>query len=182
MYIIIFLICFADAWISTVIMGRQSKAFFTMGTVRKPFSIFDLEFPASPVSAANLLLGIGLLGEEAALKVKRALRGQLYVDFLFMPGVYVGILILCRGAALKTGHWPGTFFCALAYLQLLAWLLDITENLILLSLIKRPRPFSQGQFKAYGFMELFKWGLPLIGFACASSTLLYFWITGSYFV
>lgn len=175
-----FLICFADLLITSAIMSAKSRSFFTMGTTKKAFSMFDLEFPSSTFSTEHLLLNIDKLGPEAAAKAKRALRGQLYVDFLFMPGTYLGILFLCHKASLKAGCVGSIIFLVLGALQLLCWLCDIVENCILFSFIKRPRPYNDAGFKAWTIMEAIKWGGSLIGFFSASSALTYFWITGNY--
>jgi len=174
-----FLVCFADMLITSAIMSALARSFFTMGTSKESFSMFDLELPSSTLSTRQLLLGIDKLGDES-IKIRKALRGQLYVDLLFMPGTYLGILFLCHKAAEKSGCVGGIVFWALAFLQLVCWICDITENCVLLSLIKRPRSYSSFGFFAWNIMESIKWGGSLIGFFSSGFGLIYFWTTGNF--
>jgi len=174
-----FLVCFGVMLITSAVMSALARSFFTMGTSKKGFSMFDLELPSSAISTQHLLSGIDQLGGEA-VKVKKALRGQLYVDFLFMPATYLGILFLCHKVAEKAGPIGGPVFYALACLQLICWLCDIIENCVLLSFIKRPRPYSNFGFFAWNIMESTKWGGSLVGFFSVGFALIYFWTTGHF--
>ena len=69
----------------------------------------------------------------------------------------------------------------LAFLQLLAWLCDIVENIYLLNKIKPTVVASTlVVHKAYLSMECVKWGIALISTISAVAAICYFWLTGSY--
>jgi hypothetical protein len=98
-----------------------------------------------------------------------------------MPGAYGSIFILCMNLSWKMPASGAYFFSILAWLQGIAWLCDIIENIYLLGKIHRnPIPSSHSIFKAYQYLEVLKWGCALLGAVCGLSSLLYFWLAGSY--
>lgn len=173
--------CLVLAALTSVVMKRQSQHFFTLSHgVRRPFSIIDLELPASALELTGLLRGINEQTEPDRLVVRRALRGQLWVDFLFMPGIYGAIFLLCLKAAQLMAWAPGrTLFALLAWAQLLAWGFDIVENLTLFHQLAHPtRTLGPAGFATYFTLVSAKWLLALAGGICALSILFYFWVAG----
>ncbi|GAA3969676.1 hypothetical protein [Mucilaginibacter dorajii] len=175
-----FLICLAVLLSATIVMTIQSRNFVTMGQVKKEFSIFDLEFPMSGKALFHLITGIDKLPSAEGARSKNALKGQLYVDFIYMPGVYLAIFLLCMKTATKIHGAGGYVFAVLAWLQLVAWLGDIIENVFLLLKISNPQEPSVTIFKAYQVLEFIKWGSATKGFICSCFALLFFFITGKY--
>jgi hypothetical protein len=74
------------------------------------------------------------------------------------------------------------FFIVMAWLQALAWVCDIIENIYLLRKVKSPvlTEKSARVHKAYLYMEAVKWGLSLVGAICCISAICYFWLAGQY--
>lgn len=169
--------------LTAFIMGLQGRQFYTMGVVMRTFSILDLEFPSSPKDIPSLVKGIYALPAPQRQRTLTALRGQLWLDFLFMPAAYGSIFLLCMEVAGKMNETGQVFFTWLAWLQIVPWLCDIVENIYLL---RKTRPeiecSTTAVHKAYQVMEAFKWGILLIGLVCALSSLLFFWLTGDYMV
>jgi hypothetical protein len=174
------LICFVVILITNIIMSSQSRHFYTQAITKKPFSIFDLEFPLSKQALVNLIIGINELPGNQPVIVKKALRAQLYTDFLFMPGIYLFIFLICMKLAIKIENYSGYIFAILAFLQLLAWVLDIVENIFLLGKINNPVEPSVLIFKAYQLLEITKWGSACLGAFCGIFGSLYFFIAGDY--
>ncbi len=100
------------------------------------FSIMALELPADSASLTDMITNISPNTREAILK-------QLNVDYIFMAGCYLGILVLCLIAIRhitainslqkdlqksQSGAVWKKLLMALALLQLLAWGLDVWEN------------------------------------------------------
>ena len=166
----------------TVIMNRQSAHFYTKDVVLRKFSIMDLQIPSTPAELVNLIKGLYQLPPADSAITVKALRGQLYIDFIFMPFAYGAIAILCVQLSMKMSTPFGkNIFIIFAYLQLIAWLCDIIENIYLLQKIKPGvEPSSPALHKAYLVMECFKWGIALIGLNCAIAATFYFWLTGKY--
>ena len=169
--------------LAAAIMGQLSKRFYTNdGTVRS-FSVLDLEFAASSTEITSLIKGIYLLPDvvkgRAAVK---ALKRQLYVDFIFMPAAYGSVFLACHkvGTMLAT-HWGQAVFAVLAWLQVLPWLCDVLENCYLLGkIVPEPSVTPPKYFKLYQFNELIKWGLSLTGAVCSIAALFYFWLAGHF--
>ena len=88
-----FCIAFSVMLTTVFIMNLQSRKFYTQDIVLRKFSIIDLEFPASAQELVNIIKGIYALPGGQSQRTLRSLRGQLYVDFLFMPAAYIGIFI-----------------------------------------------------------------------------------------
>lgn len=178
----LFCILFGGMLLLTFIMRLQSVHFYTRDVVVRKFSIMELELPSTPKELANLVKGLYRLPEEQSMQAVRALKSQLYTDFLFMPFAYGTVLLFCLHAARKMNTSIGTgLFIILAFLQLLAWLLDIIENIYLLGKIKPAAEESvPAVHKAYLIMECCKWGIALGSTICAVAAFFYFWLIGNY--
>ncbi|KIO77626.1 hypothetical protein TH53_08240 [Pedobacter lusitanus] len=159
--------------ITSAIMIRQSRNFFYLDGTKKRFSILNLEFPSSRSSISILIRQIKKLPVIESKMVFSALRGHLYTDFFFMPGVYVGVLLLCLTASCESSGYISDLFKALAWLQPLAWFCDIIENIYLLGQLKKPIPASARFFIFYRLLEITKWGLSFTGFLLAILQLIY---------
>lgn len=177
-----FCITFGVMQLATLVMSAQGRRFYTNdGTIRK-FSILDLEFAAKGREIVNLIKGIYALPGNTARKVIAALKGQLYIDFLFMVGAYGSIFLLCMETSTKLTTPAGkSIFQVLAWGQFLAWLCDILENCYLLSKIgPSPKEPSAATFRAYSINEWVKWGVSCTGGVCSLFLMLYFWLVGKY--
>ncbi len=178
-----FCITFGVMQLATVIMSQQSKYFYTNdGTVRS-FSILDLELAANAVEIVNLIKGIFLLPKPFIAKtVTKALKGQLYVDFIFMPAAYGSIFLVCMKTSTKLITNGGqNIFAVLAWLQALAWLCDILENCYLLGkVVPNPSQTPPAAYKVYQLNEILKWGISLTGAVCGIAAMLYFWVVGNF--
>ena len=181
-YRTLFCIAFGLMLLFTFIMKLQSNNFYTWDVVIKKFSIMDLEIPATPTELVNLIKGVYLLPEPGSKKTLGALKGQLFIDFLFMPFAYGSIYLLCMLVSAKMQSPFGiTVFNIMAWLQPVAWLCDIIENIYLLQKI-RPDPVlsTPSLHKAYLYMEALKWGIALIAAVSAFGAICYFWLSGHY--
>ncbi|MEX6688249.1 hypothetical protein QTN47_12120 [Danxiaibacter flavus] len=178
----LFCIFFGIMLLISFLMALQGRHFYTKDVVIRKFSIMDLEIPATPLELKNVLAGLYDLPPEQSRKSIGALKGQLYLDFLYMPFAYGCIYIACALISGKMEHDAGkAVFTALAFLQFLPWLFDIIENIYLLSKIKPDvKASSNPVHKAYLAMEAAKWGIALTGAICAIAALCYFWLSGSY--
>lgn len=155
--------------------------FYTKDVVLRKFSIMDIEFASSPQEMLNIIKGMYALSPEQSKKAVGALRSQLYVDFLFMPATYVGIYVLCMEVSAKMHYAGKDIFLVLAWLQAIAWLCDIIENIYLLNKIKRnPVLSTPSVHRLYLCLEALKWGMALVGFVCAFAAVFYFWTSGNY--
>ncbi len=175
--------CFTLLLVTNFIMSRQSQSFYTYDVMRKSFSIFDLEFPSSVTELTNLLSGITKLKNDEGAKVTRMLRGNLMVDFFFMPAIYGFIFLLCMLVSFKMVSIGQVFFAGLAWLQLLAWMFDIIENIYLLgklNKINQPLVLNASNFKKYRKMVLAKWIIASFALVCAIAALLQYWILGNF--
>ena len=178
---IYFCVAFGATLLISLLMSLQSANFYTLYVVIRKFSIIDLEFPVSALELATYIKGIFALPAEFSAKTLRALKGQLYLDFLFMPAAYGSIFILCMKVSMKLtsfGHWV---FAVLAWLQLIAWVCDIIENIYLLNKI-HPEPVvsNTAVHKAYEMLEKCKWGIALTATICSIAAIFYFWLVGLY--
>ena len=164
-----------------LIMGFQSANFYTLHVVVRKFSIIDLQFPASSLEMVNIVKGVFLLPVELSKKSLHALKEQLYLDFLFMPALYGSIFLLCMKVSLKMTSFGHQFFAILAWLQCIAWLCDIIENIYLLNKIRPLPPQSKPVVHvSYLVIELCKWGIGLTATVCSIAAMSYFWIVGQY--
>ena len=178
---IYFCIVFGAMLLISFIMKIQSANFYTMHVVLRKFNIIDLEFPASAQELVTFIKGIFLLPPELSKKSLHALRAQLYLDFLFMPALYGSIFLLCMKVSLKMSSFGHRLFAILAWLQCIAWLCDIIENIYLLNKI-RPQPVvsKPAVHRAYLALETGKWGIALTGIVCSIAAMFYFWLVGRY--
>ncbi len=168
--------------ITTIIMARQGKQFYTLDVIERRFSILDLEFAATAIEIVHIIKGIYALPQPQSSKTLKALKGQLLVDFLFMPGIYGTIFFGCMHVASKmTTNWGQAVFVTLAWLQLISWLCDIIENIYLWNKISPNITASSNAIHtAYQRMELIKWGFSLTGGVCSIAALLFYWVSGKY--
>ena len=176
-----FCIVFAIALLISFIMSIQGKNFYMMHLVIRKFSIIDFEFPASALELASVIKDIFSLPETLAKKSLKALKSQLYLDFLFMPALYGSIFILSMKVSGKMIYFGHSLFAVLAWLQFIAWICDVIENIYLLNKIN-PEPVVSTPVvhKAYEVLEIIKWGIPLITAVCCIAAIFYYWLAGSY--
>ena len=176
-----FCISFAVMLSVALIMKIQSRNFYTNDVVIRKFTMMDLELPASAREIVNLIKGIYLLPSKGIQKTLRSLKGQLYADFIFMPAAYGSIFLLCMQVSLKTSSTAHWILAIIAWLQVMAWLCDIIENIYLLNKI-RPDVVVSGNaiHNAYTILEFIKWSIILTGVICSVFALLYFWLAGDY--
>lgn len=128
------------------------------------FTMAGLEISYSKEKVAAIMSGVDS-------HTKSVLGYQLYFDFAFMAGVYPGIAALCMIAREKLVS-PGfrKFFFMLAFMQSLAWVADINENLYLLRWLKQP--VIGDNFSLYHFIVYAKWIMALAGFFISVFVLL----------
>jgi hypothetical protein len=179
---LLFTLLFGALLIVTLIMMKQSNSFYTKDVIVRRFSIMELETPASPKELYNLIKGLYDLPPEESRRSIKALRGQLIIDFLFMPLAYGCIFLLCWRIAHKMDLNIGYYvFLAFAFLQIIPWICDIVENIYLLGKISPAvEETSPKKHKAYLWLEVFKWGIALLALVCSISIICYFWLTGNY--
>ena len=164
-----------------LLMSLQSNNFFTKHVVVRKFSILDLEFPPSAAEMVNFIKDIFSLPAAQAKKTSIALRNQLLLDFLFMPAFYGSIFILSMKVSMKMVFFGHKFFAVLAWIQFIAWLCDIIENIYLLNKIRsEPSVPNNAVFKSYEALEALKWGIPLLASVCSIAAISYFWLVGLY--
>lgn len=78
-----FVILVGIALFAFIAMSILARKFRTHYGVTRKFSIMDLEFPSSKRDYQKIINGIYRLPDS--VKILSALRGNLLVDFLFMP-------------------------------------------------------------------------------------------------
>jgi hypothetical protein len=179
----LFCIAFGGMLVCSLVMGWQSLRFYTWDVVVRRFSIMDLEFPATAKELVTLIKGLYRLPKkEQSQQSVRALKGQLYVDFLFMPFAYGTVFLLCMQVANKMELPAGRgVYVVLAWLQGVSWLCDIIENAYLLQKIKpEPVESTTAVHKAYVRLEMIKWGIVLTGVISSIACICYFWLSGAY--
>ncbi len=177
----LFCIVFGIMDLTGFIMNLQGKHFYTLHVFVRKFSIIDMQFPATALELATYIRGIFLLPKELSSKSLRALKGQLYVDFLFMPFAYGTIFLLSILLSHKM-NYPGNYiFTLLAWLQIVPLLCDMAENIYLLEKIRPDvtpsRPFIH---KIYQLIVKIKWSIAVIAAVFCISALCYFWLTGNF--
>jgi hypothetical protein len=179
---LLFTVAFTLLLVITFIMQRQSDHFYTLDVIVRKFSIMELEVPATSRELYNIIYGLFQLPPDASKKSLRALRGQLWLDFLFMPLAYGCIFLLCWRVAYKMQLPVGKYiFLAFAVVQLIPWICDIIENGFLLSQLRRDvKEISKELHHSYLFMEALKWGLAITATVCGMGAVMYFWCTGAY--
>jgi len=176
-----FCIAFGVMLIIALVMKFQRKYFYTNDVVIRKFAMIDLELPSSSREVVNIINGIFLLPPDQSQKTLRALKGQLYIDFIFMPPTYGAIFLLCMDVSWKMSSIGHGLFSTLAWLQVVAWLCDIIENIYLLNKI-RPGVVAStdAAHKAYMLVEIIKWAIVLVSVVCSLFALSYFWLVGRY--
>lgn len=191
-----FSITFCVMLLAAFIMRWQSQYFYTNNQVVMKFNILDLQFAASAKKLVTIINGIYDLPAPdkksfvpESQKVVKALRRHLLVGFfLFMPAAYGSIFLMCMKMAHKmyfsdrVGFYYFSYvFFLMAWLQIVAFLLNAVENIYLLRKIKpKSTASSRKAHRAFRNSEAYKWGIALIGAACAVSAALYFWLSGLY--
>jgi len=181
---LLFTIAFTLLLVVSFIMQLQSRHFYTQDVIVKKFSIMELEVPATAKELYNIITGLFQLPPDVSARSLRALRRQLWLDFLFMPLAYGCIFLLCWRVAHKMHLFAGYLvFMALAIGQIIPWICDIIENCFLLSQLKPDvKAMSEGKHRWYLRMEALKWGLALMATVCGIGAVAYFWCTGEYTV
>lgn len=180
--------------LSSWLMARQGRYFFTKDPLKRKFTILEMEFPAKSYELERLINGIYALPDEAA-KTIRALRKQLLLDYLlFIPAAYGTIFVLCMYVAHNTATGFGAcIFAGLAWAQAIPFLLDYVENTYFWILsgsrnipIPRPNPLKPEpvptSFRMMRALEALKWGIALVGAVCCLSAVAYFWLSGKIIV
>ena len=138
-----------------------------------PFTILDLQFPSSESELCQLI-------RDLPKDARKALHAHLWVDYLFMIGLYPAIALLCLVLGDKTGAGQ-YFFWLIAALQLFAWLFDVLENAYLLKKLRKPVVKASGlSFKTYTFYVYAKFILAFLGVAVTLPVIFYFWMSGSF--
>lgn len=178
---VIFCIIFGMVLLTSFIMNLLSKNLYTLHVFVRKFSILDLQFPATALELATYIRGIFLLPKELSSKSLRALKAQLYVDFLFMPFAYGTIFLLCILLSHKMNYVGNYIFTVLAWLQIIPLLCDMTENMYLLRKIRPDvTPSTPRIHKMYQLIVKIKWTIATIGVIFCVSALCYFWLTGNF--
>lgn len=178
----LFCLAFGGMLLATFIMGRLSNRFYTMDPLKKRVSMLSLEFPAKETEVSNTLKGIFLLEEVDKRASLSSFRWQIILDFLlFMPCAYGSIFILCSTVATTLRPTGADIFMILAYAQILCFVLDAIENIYLWSNLKPDaKAASKATFKLMQLLEVFKWGLALIGGVGGLSVIFFYWLSGNY--
>jgi hypothetical protein len=169
--------------IASFFKSRFARQFYYLrGTAITRFSIMDLELPGSPASIHSIIAGIDRLPAERPAKIRRALRNNLLLDFIFMIGCYPAIFLLCMHCAahMRPGGPGQLIFQGLAWLQALAWLADIFENIYLLRQLHRPSISTRWLYNGYRFVVQLKWAVIGVAVICALSDMAYSWLAGQY--
>jgi hypothetical protein len=178
---ILFCVIFGAMMLTAFIMSLLSKNLYTLHVFVRKFSILDLQFPASALELATYIRGIFLLPKELSSKSLRALKGQLYVDFLFMPFAYGTIFLLCILLSHKMDYLGNYIFTILAWLQIIPLLCDMAENIYLLRKIRPDvTPSKPLIHKIYQLIVKIKWSIAIITVVFCISALCYFWLTGNF--
>ena len=178
---ILFCVIFGAMMLTTFIMNLLGKNLYTLHVFVRKFSILDLQFPASALELATYIRGIFLLPKSLSSKSLRALKGQLYVDFLFMPFAYGSIFLLCILLSHKMNYVGNYIFTILAWLQIIPFLCDIAENIYLLKKIHPDVKASKSSVhKIYQLIVKTKWSIAIIAIVFCISALCYFWLTGNF--
>ena len=166
--------------VTSLWMAKVAKHFVLPSS--KHFSIFDLELPPSEKSFTILLQDIGKDAEA-----RKSLKQHLLIDFLFMPAAYLGIALLCFKTSLKMASIGKWLFLILAAAQLIAWLLDVIENIYLWRKVSKPPvglPETNTEktkaYTSFQFIVKTKFTIAFTGTVCSVFGLLYYWIIGDY--
>lgn len=176
-----FCIAVGIALLVNLLMSFVNKKFFLMHVVIRKFSILDLEFPASAQELATIVKDIFKLPGDLLKKTLKALKTHLYLDFIFMPALYISIFIFSMNVAMKMIYFGHKLFGILAWLQLVSWACDIVENIYLLNKLRPDAVVSKPAIeKGFAILEIVKWGIPLITLVCSFAAIFYYWLVGNY--
>src|SRR6478735_2193254 len=91
----LFSVFFGLLLLVSFIMMLQSRNFYTFHVTKRRFSIMELEIPATYAELVKIIKGLFKLPEYESKKSVGALKGQLLIDFLFMPLAYGSIFLIC---------------------------------------------------------------------------------------
>lgn len=176
-----FCIVFGAMLIVAFIMNLQSKYFYTLHVFVRKFSIIDLQSPVSALELATYIKGIFMLPSELSQKSLRALKGNLYLNFLFMPLAYGSIFLLCMQISAKLTSIGHGLFAVLAWAQIIAWICGVAENIYLLRKMRPDLEVSKPSVhKRYQLIQICKWTIALIAIVFCISFIFYFWLAGRY--
>jgi hypothetical protein len=175
-------ISFGAMLLVSLIMNLQKNHFFTLHVFVRKFGLLDLQSPATPLELAVYINGIFALPKKLRDSSLRALKGNLFLDFLLMPLAYVSIFLLCMQISMKLTSAGHILFAILAWAQIIPWACDIIENIYLLKKI-HPDAKPSKSFVHFCFQinEVLKWTFSLGAVVLCISTLAYFWLSGRYF-
>ena len=178
----IFCTAFGITLLVLMFMNVQQFHFYTQDVVLRKFSIMEIKMPATPLELANLINGIYGLPAAKFNIALNAIKRRLYVDFIFMLFAYGSTAIICWHLAAKMNdNYGGDIFMIFGFLQVLAWLCGVIENIYLLNKIKpNAIPSITKIHQFFLVLEILKWGIVFISIVCALAALLYFWLTGHY--
>ena len=176
---LIFFSAFSLMLMTAAIMKVLEQKFMTHHVTDRSFDILDLQFPVNAEEMRMIINGIFRLSPATSSQSVRAVKGQLFVDFIFMPAAYGSIFILCWVAASCLPPGWESFFKSIGLVQALAWICDISENIFLLGHIK---PYKEeeviNRYKLYQFFVYTKWLTAIIGIVCAISIYTYLLFSG----
>src|SRR5207253_2909234 len=91
----IFFILFTSMLVIAAVMQALEKSFITHFVTDRPFTIIDIEFPVDANELAKIISGLYRLPQEISTRSTRALKTQLWIDFIYMPALYGSIFLLC---------------------------------------------------------------------------------------
>lgn len=128
-------------------------------------------------------LDITLAGEKDTFNTRinsltedtiKRLRKWIFIDFLFMPGLYGTLAILCYFSSFEySGQNWSDFFVFIIIGQGISYVADLVENTILIrSLKERKMPVSMDLFNIIVGLKLF---FPILAFFVSFSTAVLAW-------
>ena len=164
-----------------LILNFLSNNLYTLHVFVRKFSLLDLESPATPLELATYINGIYALPQDLGKKSLQSLKSTLYLEFLVMPFLYGTIFLLCMQLSIKFHITGRIFFQILGWLQIVAWILDIIENVYLLKKL-HPKTTPSGK-NLHSMMQknmLSKYIIYLGTVVICISIMIYFWLTGNY--
>lgn len=174
-------LAFGTVLLIQILKTKYSSNLYTRDGSTRKFSILDLEFPSSPTEISNIIKGIYRLTSDRSLASIKSLKTHLILDLFFMPGLYGTVFLLCMHVSSKTVWIGHPAFALFAWLQGVAWIFDIIENIYLYKKIKPDSlSSSPGIHFLYRYMVIAKWGILLFGGVCSVMVILYFWFTGRF--
>jgi hypothetical protein len=178
---ILFFAAYILMLVTAAIISALGRRFMTHRYTDRAFDIIDLEFPVNAKEMQTVINGIYRLSPEKSESSSRALKTQLLIDFLFMPAAYGTVFLMCWVAAHYVPAWWSAFFQAIAWVQLLALLCDVCENIFLLNHI---HPYEEKDsiknYRLYQFFVYTKWLTVLIGVVCGCAGFAYLLFSGAF--